>query len=143
MTMRMEVRGMEELQKKTDDVSSKISDSGDLVKKAAYIIERQSKINATKRPGPNVKSGRLRSSIMTTMSSPQSARVAPSVNYGKFVEFGHRQHPGQYVHEIRRRLVANFSPAYPFMEPTIAQTKGEVGDICVSFGKGLEDTWNK
>ena len=139
----LEVKGIEELHNKTKEISEKISDSGQLVENAAYVIENQVKLNATKRPGPRVRTDILRSSIMTQIIGPTSARVAPNANYAPFVEFGHRQQSGRYVKAIRRRLVSDFSPAYPFMQPAIEQTKDDIQGVCVSFGNDLEDNWNK
>jgi len=134
--------GTEGLQNKVNDVAKALS-SDKLIAKAAMIIERQMKQNATGRPGPKVRSNRLRSSIATEVKSPHLARVAPHVFYAPFVEFGHRQTPGQFVPPLKRRLVADFAPAYPFVQPTINQTKDKIQGVCVSFGNSLEDTWNK
>jgi len=134
--------GAEGLQNKVDDVSKALS-SDKLIAKAAMIIERQMKQNATGRPGPKVRSNRLRSSIATEVKTPHLARVAPNVFYAPFVEFGHRQTPGQFVPPLKRRLVADFAPAYPFVEPTIGQTKDKIQGVCVSFGNSLEGAWNK
>ena len=142
MSIAIQVTGMKELQEKSNDVAEAI-DSDKLIAKAAFVIERQMKINATRRPGPRVRSGRLRSSIATEIKSPNLARVAPNVFYAGFVEYGHRQTPGQFVPPLRRRLVADFAPAYPFVQPTIDQTKDKIQGVTVSFGNDLEETWNK
>jgi HK97 gp10 family phage protein len=56
------------------------------VSKAAFEIEARSKALAP------VKTGLLRRSIHTVMAANgQSATVGPSVEYGKFVEFGTRR----------------------------------------------------
>jgi len=138
----IDIIGADGLQNKIKDVSKALS-SDKLIAKAALIIERQMKINASGRPGPKVRSNRLRSSIATEVKTPHLARVAPNVFYAPFVEFGHRQTPGQFVPPLKRRLVADFAPAYPFVQPTIDQTKDKIQGVCVSFGNSLEGIWNK
>jgi len=136
----IEVKGMLELQKANEAAVRKITD-GSLVARAALIIERQAKMNATGRPGPRTGSGRLRASIMTDIVSSNEARVGPSAFYAPFVEFGHRQHPGQFVPSLGKRLVADRAPAYPFMSPAIEQTEGQLGDVVATFGKELGAEW--
>lgn len=136
------VEGLEQIQKAAEQVTRKLSD-GNLVARAALVIERQAKINATGRPGPRVQTGRLRSSIVPEVLNPNLARVGTNVFYAPFVEFGHRQHPGQFVPPLRKRLVADFSPAYPFFGPTLEQCKDKLGDVVVTFGKEIGDEWGK
>jgi HK97 gp10 family phage protein len=136
------IEGLKELQKSMENIAKKLS-NGSLVARAALVIERQAKINATGRPGPKVQTGRLRSSITISILGPTMATVGTNVFYAPFVEYGHRQHPGQYVPPLHRRLVANFAPAYPFLGPTIEQTKDKVGDVVVTFGNELGAEWGK
>lgn len=138
----IEVSGIKELQKANETAVRKMAD-GSLVARAALIIERQAKINASGRPGPRTGSGRLRASIMTDIINPSLARVGPSAFYAPFVEFGHRQHPGQFVPPLGKRLVAEFAPAYPFLNPAIEQTREELGDVVVSFGREIGEEWGR
>ena len=72
-----------------------------------------------------------------------TARVGTNVFYAPFVEFGHKQHPGQFVPPLKKRLVASFAPAYPFLGPTIEQTKGQIEGVMVSFGNEVGAEWGK
>ncbi len=142
------VQGLESLLRSFSNVIDKIGDRNDNpVARDAYIIERQMKENwghGTHQGGfPNVRTGRLRASIHTTIISSTQAVVGTNVFYAPFVEFGHRQHPGQYVPPIHRRLVANFSPAYPFMFPVIDQTQDQIKDAEVSFCQTLGAEWSR
>jgi len=138
----IDVSTLERQQKATEDVVKKLSD-GSLVARAALVIERQAKINATGRPGPKVQTGRLRASITTEVIDSNTARVGTNVFYAPFVEFGHRQTPGRFVPPLRKRLVADFAPAYPFMGPTIEQCKDDLKDVVVTFGNELGTEWGK
>ena len=142
MEVSLEVKGLNETEKALQRVSQHVSD-GTLVKRAAYVIENQVKKNASGRPGPKVQTGRLRASITTEIRSADEARVGTNVFYASFVEFGHRQHPGQFVPPLGKRLVASFAPAYPYFGPAIEQTKDEIGDVMVTFGKELGAEWGK
>ena len=132
------VENLKQVQQAAEEVVDKIARSGSLVARAALVIERQAKINATGRPGPRVRTGRLRSSITTEVLSPELARVGTNVYYAPFVEFGH------YTGGSRKFGVSfgHMTPAYPFLGPTIEQTKDEVGDVVVAFGNELGATWS-
>ena len=138
----IDIVGAKMLDDKINDVSKALS-SDKLIAKAALIIERQMKINASGRPGPKRRTSNLINSIAIEVKTPHLARVAPNVLYAPFVEFGHRQTPGQFVPPLKRRLVADFAPAYPFVQPTIDQTKDKIQGVCMSFGNSLEGIWNK
>lgn len=61
----------------------------------AINVRNQAVVNATGRPGPNVQTGRLRSSITHELSSDAGglvARVGTNVTYAVFVEEGTRPH---------------------------------------------------
>ena len=139
----IEIQGLKEVQRNAEKVAREISHSGNLVAKAALVVERQAKINATGRPGPKVKTGRLRASITIAIRSPVEATVGTNVFYAPFVEFGHSQTPGQFVPPLKKRLVASFAPAYPFMSPVPEQVKGQLDGVMVSFGNDLGAIWNK
>lgn len=67
----------------------------DLLRRAIRV-ESQAKINASGRPGPRVRSGRLRASIthqiLTTPYGGLVARVGSNVEYAGFVEYGTPAH---------------------------------------------------
>lgn len=135
------VESLKKTQKAFEQVAKKLS-GGSIVAKSALIIERQAKINATGRPGPKVQTGRLRASIVVEVLTRTLARVGTNVFYAPFVEFGHKQHPGQFVPPLKKRLVADFAPAYPFLGPTIEQTRDKVGEVMVTFGNDIGKTWS-
>jgi len=139
----LEVENLEKVQKAMEDVAKEISRSGNLVSRAAMIIERQAKINATGRPGPHVQTGRLRASIVPEIIDSQTARVGTNVFYASYVELGHRQKAGRFVPAIGKRLVADFAPAYPFISPTVDQCKDDLGNMMVTYGNELGVIWQK
>lgn len=50
-----------------------------------------------------------------------SVKIENKCYYAAFVEYGHRQHPDQYVPPIQRYLVKNFAPPHPFVRPAIEE----------------------
>jgi len=72
----------------------------------AIAVESAAKLNASGRPGPNVQTGRLRSSITWFLSSDSQgvfAAVGTDVSYGGYVEFG-----------------TDRAPAYPYLRPALS-----------------------
>lgn len=68
-------------------------------------IESQAKINASGRPGPNVDTGRLRSSIHSRLGTDSQGlfvSVGSNVKYAYWVEMG-----------------SDRAPAYPYLRPAI------------------------
>lgn len=67
----------------------------DLLRRAVRV-ESQAKVNASGRPGPRVRSGRLRASIthqiIATPMGGLVARIGSNVEYAGFVEYGTRAH---------------------------------------------------
>lgn len=73
-------------------------------------VEAQAKINATRRPGPRVRTGRLRGSITHRIGSDGQGLygdVGSSVFYAPFVEYG-----------------TSRMPAYPFLRPALSAARG-------------------
>jgi phage gpG-like protein len=122
------------------------SGEGSLIAKAALVVERQAKINATGRPGPNVITGRLRASIIPNIISYTEATVGTNVEYAPFVEFGHfipvglGSRGGSRVQPFSIGL--RHSPAYPYLYPAIDQCKGELEGVFVSFSNEMESQWS-
>jgi len=154
--LKLEIQKIQELSKKFHDITKAIADSGSLVAKAALTIERQAKMNwgEGKHVGgfPNVRTNRLRSSITAKVDSPTQAHVGTNVSYAPHVEYGHEikgtrkllygvKHRANYI--PRTMWQSGRSPAYPFLGPTIQQTKDDIGGVMVAFGKEQEDTFNK
>ncbi len=66
----------------------------DLIRRAQRVTE-QAKVNASGRPGPNVDTGRLRSSIhwrLVTGPGGLYAEVGTTVSYARGLEFGNAPH---------------------------------------------------
>lgn len=65
---------------------------------AGLAVERQAKVNASGRPGPNVQTGNLRRSITTRGTKgfgTYEAEVSATMVYARALEFGHpRWKPG-------------------------------------------------
>lgn len=64
------------------------------LQRRAIRVESQAKVNASGRPGPNVRTGRLRSSItwriVTGGTPPLFAEVGSRVRYAAYIEYGSR-----------------------------------------------------
>lgn len=82
--------------------------------KRAIRVQNSAKQHATSRPGPMVRTGRLRGSI--TWRLGRDARspyvdVGTAVHYAIFVELGHRI--------VRGGAVVGYAPPYPFLRPAL------------------------
>ncbi len=150
----LEIKGLQETQRAAENVAREISHSGNLVAKAALVVERQAKMNATGRPGPKVQTDRLRSSILIKIKSPTEATVGTNVEYAPFVEFGHatRGHLKGLGIEFSKSGFSKSGisatglgrvPAYPFMSPVPGQVQGQISGVMVEFGNDLGAIWNK
>lgn len=74
---------------------------------AAIRVESAAKINASGRPGPNVRTGRLRSSIQWGYGVDEHglyADVGTNVPYGEYLETGNTRNGARY----------------PFLQPALA-----------------------
>lgn len=81
------------------------TDVGRQLAEKAVRVESQAKHNATRRPGPNVITGRLRGSITWRLGwdiAGPYADVGTAVFYAPFVELG-----------------TSKAPAYPFLRPAL------------------------
>lgn len=89
------------------------------LRKAGFYLEGQMKRKATGRPGPMVRTGRLRSGITSAMTDGnKGVRIGPNVFYAEYVELGTRfmQGPGE-------------GGGYPYVEPTFEQDVDKAVDI--------------
>lgn len=80
------------------------------LERRAIRIEAQAKQNASGRPGPRVRSGRLRGSITHRLGSDTQglyADIGSSVLYAPYVEYG-----------------TSRMPAYPFLRPVLPAGRG-------------------
>ena len=143
LSVKLDVSDLKKLQKDIESVVKTVTKEGEgsVIAKAALAIERQAKINATGRPGPMVRTGRLRASIIPRIISYTEAEVGTNVEYAPFVEFGHSQQVGRFVPAIQRRLVNSSAPAYPYLYPAVEQCKSELDGIFVSFSNEIEGDW--
>ena len=83
-----------------------------------------------------VDTGNLRNSITHDSDmSDQTAFIGTNVEYGKYVELGHRQDPGRYVPAIGKRLVADHVAPQPFLRPAVEDHKSEYKNIAESIMK--------
>lgn len=100
----------------------------------ALRVEAAAKRNATARPGPKVRTGRLRASITWRPGGDSLSPyvdIGSSVHYAPFVEEGHGNTPhafplltpggkftGQFGYVSAKR-----TPAYPFLRPALAAAR--------------------
>ena len=83
-----------------------------------------------------VDTGNLRNSITHDSDmSDQSAVIGTNVEYGKYIELGHRQDPGRYVPAIGKRLVSDHVAPQPFLRPAVEDHKSEYKNIAESIMK--------
>jgi len=162
MSVDVEIKGMLELQANLTKLAKVAPES--TVKHAALIVQRSAMQHATGRPGPNVITGRLRSSINIEIESLTSARVGTAVQYASMVEYGHSQQVGRFVpmfsagqknvrgpfagtyngQGLGLRLVNPTAPAYPFMTPAAADLRGQFPELSVEVRNDIEHTsWQK
>lgn len=79
------------------------------LQRRAVRVETQAKRNASGRPGPNVRTGRLRGSITHTLGQDAKsmyADVGSNVHYAIFVELG-----------------TSRAPAYPYLVPSLSAAR--------------------
>ena len=136
----IEAQNLDHIQQNLEKVADSLKNNK-LVADAALLAEEQMRTNASGRPGPNIKRHQLLDSIKTDMLDKNTALVGPHTPYAGFVEFGHPQHPGQYVPAIGRRLVADFVQPYPYVEPVVDQIKDKVEGVSIEFLQGLGAQW--
>ena len=142
----VEVLGLQKVQEKLERNALLGGPLHKLFGKAALLVEREAKIKASGRPGPNVRTGRLRASITPEIDSsdfPTYAKVGTNVKYASFVEYGHQQEPGRYVPAIERRLVASEAPAYPFLIPAFEKMKDKINSLLSEFCSLVERGFGK
>lgn len=77
-----------------------------------------------------VKTGNLKGSMTSEVHMDERAvYVGTDVEYAPSVEFGHHQEVGRYVPAIGKRLVREFVPAQPFLQPAIEKHLDEFKSI--------------
>jgi hypothetical protein len=101
---------------------SPFSAVGGRLAEIGVAIESSAKLHASGRPGPNVVSGRLRSSIHFVLGEDFLSLfvdIGPSVYYGGYVERGHPNTAHGYTKADGSYGYVSDRPtrAYPFMKP--------------------------
>lgn len=91
----------------------------------AIAVESQAKINASGRPGPNVQTGRLRSSISWRFGEDALSMyvdIGTSVEYAAYVEEGHPNTAHGFIRPDGSYGSVSDRPtrAYPFLRPALA-----------------------
>lgn len=98
----MELRGRAQLERKLQPETIKKPIAANIKKIIVWFMSH------VQRSTP-VDTARLRSSI-TQLTTDDEGKVTTNVAYAPFVEYGHSQEVGRYVHAIGKRLVAPFVP---------------------------------
>ena len=77
-----------------------------------------------------VKTGNLKGSMTSEVHMEEKAvYIGTNVEYAPSIEFGHHQEVGRYVPAIGKRLVREFVPAKPFLQPAIENHMDEYKHI--------------
>jgi len=115
-----EIHGLEEL---TQDMEKAVAElpSGleSAMGKATLLVEREAKIKASGRPGPMVRTGRLRASIapeVETVAGGVRGIVGSVVEYAPYVELGTKK-----------------SRAYPYLGPAVEAKTEQILKILGDF----------
>ena len=155
LEIKFDIDDLKKLQQQNENVVKFVTTDGDgsLIAKVALAVERRAKINASGRPGPKVRTGRLRASILPTLISYLEAEVGTNVEYAPFVEFGHFIPVGvgsrgglmkNTSHLNPMSLGQRQTPAYPFLYPAVDQVKsnGDLDGVFVSYSNDIGDNWS-
>jgi phage gpG-like protein len=89
--VRAEIQGLKELQQKLNKEALAGDPLHKMFGKIGLAVERQAKINASGRPGPNVQTGRIRTSITPQVdpaSFPEWVEIGTNVVYAPPLEYG-------------------------------------------------------
>jgi len=89
----------------------------DLARRAVRV-QNAAKLHATDRPGPRVRTGRLRGSITWRLGADAHgpyADVGSAVHYALYVEMGHNV--------VRAGRVVGHARPYPFLRPALAAAR--------------------
>jgi len=100
----------------------------------AIRVEAAAKRNATGRPGPKVRTGRLRASITWRPGADSKSPyvdIGSSVHYAPYVEMGHNNTPHVFpILTPGGKFTGNFgfvsakpTPAYPFLRPALSAAR--------------------
>lgn len=76
----------------------------------------------------SINTGNLRGSLLHKHDD-KSVVIGTNVEYGKYVELGHRQEVGRYVPAIGKRLKNAHVPGKPFLKPAITEHMDEYREL--------------
>jgi len=127
-----EIEGLEELERKLDPRELIGEPARTALTKAAIIVQNQAKLNASGRPGPNVVTGRLRSSISFEIDAapvPSFAKVKTNVIYAIPLEFGNPRWKS--------------GVKYPFLYPALEQSHDKIDSLLIEASKSIEENFSK
>ncbi len=164
MSVRLE--GLEELLVKLDGRFLLATPIRGAFQNIGNTVEAQAKRNASGRPGPKVRTNRLRSSITHRVDNaliPKWVEIGTNVEYAWPLESGHPQEVGRYVpiygvsritsgefkgkYEVTRglgkRLVKPWVQAYPFLFPALDQSRGKIEGFLGDAAKAIEENFGK
>lgn len=128
MTVRVEWLGVREFVAALDRMSTAMTEAGGpAVAAAAKVLQAEAKAQASGRPGPNVISGDLRSSIVIDGPSRRTpwsweALVGPTTRYGRRIELGFRGTDSLGRHFDQ--------PPYPFLSPAFTAATEAMFTAC-------------
>ena len=107
----------------------------DRLERVGILVEAEAKENVSQHDPnhPQVDTGRLRGSI-TSEVGRDFVKIGSNVHYGKYLEFGHKQRVGRFVPKLGRRLIRDYSPAYPWLFPALQAMRDEIKRI---MGEGI------
>jgi HK97 gp10 family phage protein len=91
MTIKIEIKGIEETKEKLKDIAAeKLQKTEDAIKQAGFHIqsEVQASIAGQRAEPESVDTGRFLNSVKTTFPEKYSASVETNVEYAKFLEYG-------------------------------------------------------
>ena len=148
MQAKITIVGLKEVLSGLQTLHSGLVDTSELVYKAGLLVEQQIKINATSSGGvhaggyPNVRTGNLAASPITSLSSPIQAIVGisgPAQAYAAPVEFGHSI-VSRFVGKYGSRQsfhTGGQARAYPFFFKSIDQARSKIDQLVDNYIKKL------
>lgn len=122
--IRIEVRGREELQRDLEKAARELPPGMErAMGKAVLLVEEYAKTESWGRPGPEVRTGRLRASItpkVQRIGGGVRGTVGSNVEYAPYVELGTRR-----------------MPPYPYLWPALRAKTEEVIKVLDKFLKDV------
>lgn len=122
--IRIEVKGAKELQRDLEKAARDLPAGMEhAMGKAVLLVEGEAKMKATRRPGPMVRTGRLRASItpkVERIGGGVRGTVGSNVEYAPYVELGTRR-----------------MPPYPYLWPALKAKTEEVIKVLDRFLKDV------